>query len=124
MRYLVHLKNKIKTLYFWEEEKTHTTFAFENGICLEEVSSVGYVLYNPNKKKWILTGAVSWICDANVNADKRHILRHIQKHLNTDEELKKRLSEHWELTQKKNAEIIKKNPQLAVFFKNQGKEME
>lgn len=124
MRYLVHFKNKIRTFYFWEGDKTHTTFTHENTICLEEVTSVGYIFYNPNKKKWILTGAMSWICDANVDADKRHVLRHIQKYLNNDEKLKKRLSAHWEITQKKNAEIIKKNPQITRFFQVLGKEKE
>ena len=83
MRYLVHLNGKEKILYFWEENKTHTTFANEKAINLDKISSVGYVLYNPDIQKWILTGAVSWAGDANVEADKRRVLRYIKKHFST-----------------------------------------
>ena len=122
MRYLVHLNGKEKILYFWEENKTHTTFANEKAINLDKISSVGYVLYNPDIQKWILTGAVSWAGDANVEEDKRRVLRYIKKHFSNDSALKERLSAHWYQTQQKNAQIVKEYPFFARFFKTQGKE--
>ena len=125
MRYLVHLKNKDRTFYFWEEEnKTHTVFACEKGILLEEVSSVGYVLYNPDSKNWILAGAISWSLENTLKKDKKYVLDYIQEHFDKDMKLKKRLSTRWNLTQQKNAAIIKKNPFFAGLFKLIGREHE
>ena len=121
MRYLVHYFGKNRKLYFWEEEKTHISFACENNIDLEKVSSVGYILYNPATKKWILSGAISWTGDANVNADKRMVMRYIKENFEKNDALKTRLTEKWNLTQQKNAEIIKKNPFFASVFKTKEK---
>ena len=118
MRYLVHSEFKEKTLYFWEDpDMTHTAFAYENAICLEEVSSVGYILYNPEEQRWLLTGTISWNGNANLPEDKQKIFQYIQKHFDNDNELKKRLSDKWILTQKKNAEIIKRHPLFARLIK-------
>lgn len=117
MRYLVYIKGKRRELYFWEEEKTHTSFVCQNNLDLERVSSVGYILYNPDMRKWILTGAISWTGDANVHMDKRCVLRYIKKNFEYDEELKSKLTIQWTCIQEKNAQIIKKNPFFSKFFK-------
>ena len=122
MRYLVHFLGKNRKFYFWEEEeKTHISFACENNIDLEKVSSVVYILYNPEIKKWILSGAISWTEETNVNADKRIVMRYIKENFEKDDELKNRLTEKWSLTQQKNAEILKKNPFFASAFKTKEK---
>ena len=121
MRYLVSIKGKRRELYFWEEEKTHTFFASQNNLDLERVSSVGYILYNPDTQKWILTGAISWSGDANVQMDKRRVLHYIKKNFEYDEELKSRLTLQWKCIQEKNAQIIKKNTFFDRFFKKSEK---
>lgn len=115
MRYLVYKKEKNKELFFWEGEKTHTTFACEKDLDLKKVSSVGYVLYNPSTEKWILTGTISWIDASNVETDKKDVLKHIKKFFERDCELKKRLSS--QTRQNDAVELNKQNSLFARFFK-------
>ena len=125
MRYLVIKTNKKRKAFFWQEEtKTHTLFAKEKNIDLEQISSVGYILYNPKTKKWILDGAMSWTGNTNVENDNKYIRNYIKKHFETDILLKERLTDLWYLTQRQNEEIIKSNPLLAALLKRQGKERE
>ena len=115
MRYLVYKKEKSRELFFWEEEKTHTTFANEKNLDLKKVSSVGYVLYNPDKEKWILTGSISWTDASNVETDKKYALQHIKKFFEQDVKLKKRLSP--QIYQKNAFEENNGNSLFTRFFK-------
>ena len=117
MRYLVQKLKKQKQIHFWEDENcTHTLYATQNGISLEDVSSVGYIYYDPDNKKWILTGAVSWMLENNAQRDKRHVRAFAIKHFQKDAVFMERLSAQWHNMQKRNEQVKKNNPLLVRFI--------
>ncbi|MBE6449356.1 MAG: hypothetical protein E7013_01465 [Alphaproteobacteria bacterium] len=117
MRYLVETEEKQKKIYLWEDDVSHTMYVNAHQIDFEKVSSVGYVYFNPDDKKWILAGAISWTGEGNVPSDKRRVLAYIKQHCQHDVELVARLSEQWKKTQQQNEIITKKNPVLAFLVK-------
>ena len=117
MRYLVATEEKQKKIYLWEDEISHTMYVNTHQIDFKNVSSVGYVYFNPDDKKWILAGAISWTGEGNVPSDKRKVLAYVKQNCEKDAELVARLSEKWRQTQQQNEVITKKNPVLAFLVK-------
>ena len=117
MRYLVYKQGKDRKIHLWEEDVSHTMYASEHNIDFESVSSVGYVYFNPDDKKWILGGAISWTGEGNVPSDKRKVLAYLKKNCQNDVALIARLSEKWRQIQQQNEVIKKNNPVLAFLVK-------
>ena len=117
MRYLVQNLGKSKQIHLWEEDVPHTVYVREHNISFEHVSSVGYVYFNPEDKKWVLGGAISWTGAGNVPSDKRKVLAYLKKNCQNDVALVARLSEKWHQIQQQNEVAKKNNPVLAFLVK-------